>query len=100
MTRLLFAMLLCGFGALPASAQNGVSHRLLELDENERSEAFTLMLRDSSRKCDRVIRTLFNGSVLGVDEWEALCRDRKSYSIGHRCHLGDRMHLEVQAVED
>jgi hypothetical protein len=40
MARLLFAMLLCGFGALLASAQNSVSHRLLELDDDERNEAF------------------------------------------------------------
>ncbi len=39
------------------------------------------MLWDINRKCDQVIRTLFNGTVLGVDEWEALCRDRNSYSI-------------------
>jgi hypothetical protein len=28
-----------------------------------------------------VIRTLFNGTELGLDEWEALCRDRNSYSL-------------------
>jgi hypothetical protein len=28
-----------------------------------------------------VIRTLFNGTVLGVDEWEALCKNRNAYSI-------------------
>ena len=38
--------------------------------------AFTLMLRDSHRKCDQVVRTLFKGTVLGVDEWEAMCRNR------------------------
>ena len=27
------------------------------------------------------IRTLFKGTILGVDEWEALCRDRNSYSV-------------------
>jgi len=25
--------------------------------------------------------TLFNGTVLGVDEWEALCKNRNAYSI-------------------
>ena len=24
---------------------------------------------------------LFNGTVLGVDEWEALCKNRNAYSI-------------------
>ena len=38
------------------------------------------MLRDS-RKCEQVVRTLFKGTVLGVDEWEAMCRDRRSYSF-------------------
>ncbi len=53
----------------------------MELGDYGRNGAFTLMLRDINRKCDQVIRTLFNGTVLGVDEWEALCRDRNSYSI-------------------
>jgi starch phosphorylase len=84
MTRLLFTTLLWALGMTPAFAQNGVSQRLLELDDGERNGAFTLMLRDSNRTCDRVIRTLFNGTVLGVDDWEALCRDRNSYSISVR----------------
>ena len=57
-----------------------VSEQLLELDDLERNAAFTVMLRDS-RKCDQVVRTLFKGTVLGVDEWEAMCRDRRSYSF-------------------
>jgi hypothetical protein len=52
MTRLLFTALLCTLGAAQASAQNGVSQRLLELDDGERNGAFTLMLRDSNRTCD------------------------------------------------
>jgi len=32
-------------------------------------------------ECDRVIRTLFNGSSSDLDVWEALCRDRNSYSL-------------------
>ena len=75
MTRLLFTTLLCALGTVQASAQNQVSQQLSELDEDERNAAFTLMLRDSNRKCDQVIRTLFNGTVLGVDEWEALCKE-------------------------
>jgi hypothetical protein len=86
-------------GALLASAQNGVSNRLLELDDDERNEAFTLMLRDSSRKCDRVIQTLFNGTVLGVDEWEALCRDRNSYSIGVLEQVDDAIVAELSCRE-
>ena len=81
MTRLLFATLLCALGITQASAQTVVSQGLLELDDNERNASFTLMLRDIDRRCDQVIRTLFTGTVLGVDEWEALCKDRNSYSI-------------------
>src|ERR1700716_3901965 len=78
----LFTMLLCAvLGPAQASAQNGISQQLLELDEDQRNAALTHMLWDIKRKCDHVIRTLFNGTVLGVDDWEVLCRDRRSYSI-------------------
>ena len=81
MTFLLFTTLLCALGATQASAQNALSQQLLELDDDERNAAFTLMLRDGHRKCDQVVRTLFKGTVLGVDEWEAMCRNRISYSF-------------------
>jgi len=76
MTRLLVATLLCALGTTQASAQTVVSQGLLELGYNERNASFTLLLRDSDRRCDQVIRTLFTGTVLGVDEWKALCKDR------------------------
>jgi hypothetical protein len=78
---LLFTTLLCALGAIPAAAQNVVGQFLLELDNGERNAAFTLMLRDSERRCDQVVRTMFNGTVLGVDDWEALCKNRNAYSI-------------------
>jgi hypothetical protein len=81
MTRLAFATLLCALGITQASAQTVVSQGLLELDDEERNASFTLLLRDSDRRCDQVIRTLFTGTVLGVDEWEALCKDRNACSI-------------------
>jgi hypothetical protein len=81
MKRVLRAMLMCALGPVQASAQNDTSQQLLELKEEQRNAAFTHMLWDSERKCDQVIRTLFNGSVLGVDDWEVLCRDGRSYSI-------------------
>ena len=64
-----------------ASAQNVVSQGLLDLDDDERNASFTLILKESDRRCDQVIRTLFTGTLLGVDEWEALCKDRNAYSI-------------------
>ena len=78
---LLFTTLLCALGAAQASAQTLVSQQLLELEDDERNAAFTLMLQDGHQKCDQVVRTLFRGTVLGVDEWEAMCRDRHSYSF-------------------
>ena len=81
MTRLLLATLLCALGNTQASAQNVVSQGLLDLDDDERNASFTLILKESDRRCDQVIRTLFTGTLLGVDEWEALCKDRNAYSI-------------------
>jgi hypothetical protein len=78
MKRVLFTMLLCALGPAQVSAQNDTSQQLLELDEEQRNAAFAHMLWDSERKCDQVIRTLFNGTVLGVDNWGVLCRDRRS----------------------
>jgi hypothetical protein len=81
MTRLLLATLLCALGTTQASAQNVVSQGLLDLDDDDRYASFTLILKESDRRCDQVIRTLFTGTLLGVDEWEALCKDRNAYSI-------------------
>jgi hypothetical protein len=81
MKRLLFTALFCVLGPAQASAQNDTSQQLLELEEDQRNAAFTHMLWDSERKCNQVIRTLFNGTLLGVDDWEVICRDRRSYSI-------------------
>jgi hypothetical protein len=99
MTRLLFTTLLCALGTVQASAQNHVRQQLSELDEDERNAAFTLMLRDSNRKCDQVIRTLFNGTVLGVDEWEALCKDRSSYSISVLAELNETIITSLSCRE-
>ena len=56
MTRLLFATLLCALGTTQALAQTVVSQGLLELDDDELNASFTLILRDSDRRCDQVIR--------------------------------------------
>src|ERR1700716_2185249 len=89
MTRPLFMTLLCVLGTAQAFAQNRVSQQLLELDDNERNAALTLMLKDSDRRCDQVVRTLFKGTILGVDEWEALCKDRNAYSISVLAELDE-----------
>ena len=78
---LLFTTLLYALGVAQASAQNAVSQRLLELDDAQRNAAFTIMLNESNRRCDQVMRTLFSGRILGVDEWEAACNDQNAYSV-------------------
>jgi len=35
----------------------------------------------SRHRCDRVIRTLFKGTAMGLDGWEAICEDGNSYSF-------------------
>ena len=99
MTRLMFTALLCALGTAQASSQNVVSQQFLELDDDLRNAAFTLMLRDSNRKCNQVIRTLFNGTVLGVDEWEALCKDRSSYSISVLAELNETIITSLSCRE-
>src|SRR5262245_14114599 len=81
MIRLLFSILICVVTSSQATAQNKVSQELFGLSEDERNETFTNLLRDGNVKCDRVIRTLFNGATSDLDVWEILCRDRNSYSL-------------------
>jgi hypothetical protein len=81
MSRLLSAILVCTVVSWHATAQNKVSQTLLELSEDERNETFTRLVQDHHAKCDKVIRTLFNGTTVELDDWEVLCRDRNSYSL-------------------
>jgi hypothetical protein len=81
MTRMLVTVLLCALATAPASAQNTVSQELLTLTEDQRNAAFTRLLQASDRNCDQVIKTLFVGDELSLDGWEALCRNRASYSL-------------------
>jgi hypothetical protein len=81
MIRPLFTALLCVLASSQATAQNWLSQTLLGLNEDQRNETFTYLLQDSNAKCDQVIRTLFNGSTVKLDDWEVLCRDRNSYSL-------------------
>jgi hypothetical protein len=81
MIRPLCTALLCVLASSQATAQNWLSQTLLGLNEDQRNETFTYLLQDSNAKCDQVIRTLFNGSTVKLDDWEVLCRDRNSYSL-------------------
>jgi len=82
MRRLLLATtLLCAFDTAQAFAQHEVSQQLLELDEADRNTFFTLLLSGSNKPCDRVIRTMFNDAFLGMDQWEALCKDHNQYLL-------------------
>ena len=77
----LSAIVMCAIISSQAIAQNSVSQALLELTENDRNETFTHLLQDNHAKCDRVIRTLFNGATVELDDWEVLCRNRNAYSV-------------------
>jgi hypothetical protein len=78
---LLVTSVLCAIDTTQAFAQHEVSQQLLELEEADRNIFFTMLLHGSNKRCDQVIRTLFNAAYLDVDEWEALCRDHNSYSL-------------------
>jgi hypothetical protein len=93
MIRLLFVLLLCVLASSQAPAQNDASQILLALSEEERNAAFTHLLQESNEKCDRVIRTLFNGTALRLDNWEVLCRDRNSYSLSISPEVNDDVQL-------
>ena len=77
----LFMILVCALASPHAIAQNKASQMLLSLSEDQRNGAVTRLVQGSNEQCDQVIRTLFNGTELGLDEWEALCRDQNSYSL-------------------
>jgi hypothetical protein len=79
--RPLFVILLCALASSQATAQNKASQMLLSLSEDQRNVAVTRRVQGANEQCDQVIRTLFNGTELGLDEWEALCRDQNSYSL-------------------
>ena len=81
MVRVLFAILLSVFASSQAPAQNDTSQILLALTEDERNGAFTRLLWERHEKCDLVIRTLFGGTALGLDDWEVLCGNRNAYSL-------------------
>jgi hypothetical protein len=78
---MLFAIPLCALASSQAIARNEPSEILLALTEDERNAAFTHLLQESNEKCDRVIRTLFDATAQGLDNWEVLCQDRNSYSL-------------------
>src|SRR5262245_30242739 len=82
MRRLLLATtLLCTFDTAQAFAQHERSAELLEMDEGSQKRFFTMVLRDSNKQCDQVIRTMFSDAYRGFAEWEALCNDHNSYSL-------------------
>jgi hypothetical protein len=81
MIRLLFVIPLCALASSQAIAQNKASQILLALVKTNGTRPSCAYCGEAKEKCDRIIRTLFNGTELGLDEWEALCHDRNSYSF-------------------
>jgi hypothetical protein len=77
----LFVILVCALASPHAIAQNKASQMLLSLSEDQGNGAVTRLVQGSNEQCDQVIRTLFKGTELGLDEWEALCRDQNSYPL-------------------
>ena len=57
---LLVTSVLCAIDTAQAFAQHKFSQQLLELEEADRNTFFTMLLRASNKRCDQVIRTLFN----------------------------------------
>ena len=49
--------------------------------------------------CGIATGSVINGTVLGVDEWEALCRDRNSYSISVLAELNDAIITSLSCRE-
>ena len=95
---LLVTSVLCAIDTTQAFAQHEVSQQLLELEEADRNTFFTMQLRGSNKRCDQVIRPLFNAAYLDVDEWEALCRDHNSYSLNVPCRTRTRRSHRCIAV--
>jgi hypothetical protein len=58
------------------------------------------------RRLEPELKTFHTVLVTRAEEWcvEAETAEEApellAAGLGHRCHLGDRVHLEVQAVED
>jgi hypothetical protein len=65
-----------------ANRANEHSQKMLNMTENQRNAYWTLFLRESGEKCDRVVRTMFRSSVRNSDDWSVACRDGNAYSIG------------------
>jgi len=65
------------------SLANETTDRIVALSADKRNEFWTLYLRQSSRKCDAAVRSMFQGeSDDGLDSWSVACTDGESYSVG------------------
>jgi hypothetical protein len=61
---------------------NEHSQKLLNMTEMQRNAFWTLLLKKSGEKCDRVVRTMFQGGGEPEDSWSVACQDGNSYSVG------------------
>jgi hypothetical protein len=69
--------------ASPAQAQNQHSVKILALTEIQRNALWTVVLNRSGEKCDRVVRTMFQGGTKDRDDsWSVGCADGNEYSAG------------------
>src|SRR4051794_15101413 len=66
-----------------AFAQNVTSQKFLAFSEPQRNTVWTTFIIRSGEKCDRVVRSMFQGGhrQLG-DTWSVGCADGNEYSVG------------------
>jgi hypothetical protein len=74
MKALLVVAALLASALVPASAQNVHSKRFLGMSESARNELWARFLTVSGEKCDAVVRTMYQGTAVGTDEWSVGCR--------------------------
>jgi hypothetical protein len=71
--------------ALHVSAlANEHTDKLVSMTEKDRNMMWTALLKASGEKCDRVVRTMLQGTGRREDSWNVGCRDGNEYSVGIR----------------
>lgn len=74
------------FAASTAHGAGEVTKIFLSASEEVRNLSLTKFLRRASEPCDFVVRTMFQGTALGADQWTVGCNDGHDYSISLPFH--------------
>jgi hypothetical protein len=64
-----------------AHAANPTTTRILALDRAKHLAFWTSVLKSKKHACDVVVRTMYEGTESGVDNWKIGCRNGHQYSI-------------------